>query len=68
MKRFLQVVGFLEWSLGTVSLTVIGTILSLKELSGKSQIIVLIVLYVFLVVTVIRQFELNGWFRKSRWS
>jgi hypothetical protein len=68
MKGFLRIVGFLEWALGAVSLTVIGTVLSLKELSSKSQVTVLVVLYVFLVVTVIRQFEVNGWFRRSRWS
>lgn len=68
MRRFLQIVGFLEWALRTVSLTVIGTILSLKDLSGNSQITVLIVLYIFLIATVIRQFEVNGWFRRHRWS
>lgn len=65
---FLHIVGFLDWALGTVSLTVIGTILSLKDLSGNSQITVITVLYLFLACTVIRQFDTNGWFRGESWS
>ncbi len=64
MRLFLKMVGYVEWILGTVFLTVIGTVLSLKDLNGWGQYILIITLYVFLVATTFKQFVENGWFKK----
>lgn len=50
----MRVIYFIEWATGAVSLTVIGTILSLKDLSSYSQVVVMIILYAFLISTVIK--------------
>jgi len=64
MKTFLKIVGYIEWILGTVFLTTIGTVLSLKELNGWGQIVLIVTLYVFLIVTTFKQFIDNGWFKR----
>lgn len=64
MRTFFGVIGYIEWILGTVFLTVIGTILSLKDLSGWSQIVLIVALYVFLIVTTIKRFD--EWLNKPK--
>ena len=50
----MRIIYFLEWATGAISLTVIGTILSLKDLNSYSRIVVMVVLYVFLATSVIK--------------
>jgi len=64
MKPML-LVDFLEWVCGTVSLTVIGTALALKELNSYGQWVVIILLYIFLLSSAINRGK-NGWFRSKQ--
>jgi predicted branched-subunit amino acid permease len=65
MKMFLGIVKYVEWVLGTVMFTAIGTILSLKDVKGCGGIVLIVALYIFLIVTTIKWVDEHGWI-KSR--
>ena len=59
---------YFEWVFGTVLMTAIGVIVSLKELKGGSfgQWALLIGLFIFLVASLIKQFDDAGWFKRYK--
>ena len=60
---FLRGVKWFEWAFGTITLTAIGIILSLKELSGYGQWILIIGTIIFFITSLIKQFDDAGWFK-----
>jgi hypothetical protein len=62
---FLRVVRYVEWALGTITLTFLGVLFSLKELSSYGQVLLITATIIFFVASLIKQFDDAGWFKKS---
>ena len=61
-RRLILLARWFEWVFATVLMTAITVIVSLQYLSGCGRVVLLIGLGIFLVATVISQFDQAGWF------
>jgi len=51
-----------EWAFATVLMTAIGVVLSLKYLKGCTQVLLLVLLFIFFIATLVSQIHQAGWF------
>jgi hypothetical protein len=62
MLRWRQLARWFEWVFATVLMTTITFIVSLQYLNGCGRVLLIIAWFIFLVATVISQFDQAGWF------
>ncbi len=64
MIRFMiRLAKFFEWAFGTVLMVAITVIVSLEYLDGFGRWVLLVGLFVFLIATLVKQFDDAGWFK-----
>lgn len=62
---WLRIARWFEWVFGTLLMATITVIVSLEFLDGFSQWALLIGLLLFFVVSLVKQFDDAGWFKKT---
>jgi len=62
----LRLAHWFEWVFGVITMTTITVITALNYLSGFGRLALLVGLFIFLIASVIVQFDNAGWFGHSR--
>ena len=63
---WLRLARWYEWAFGTILLTTIGVIVSLHYLSNFSRWALLLGLLLFLIASLVKQFDDAGWFKQPK--